>query len=715
MDIKKLLESMTLQQKIFQLLALNACIFAGKGEVDITGPVSELTIDLNLVYEAGGVLNTIGAERMKTIQDTFLEKNSAKIPLLFMQDVIHGHKTIYPINLGLAASFDRDLERECAAMAAKEASVDGISLTYAPMVDLARDARWGRVMETSGEDPYLSCEMAKATVEGFQGDMGKYNIATCVKHFAAYGGAEAGRDYNTVDMSERTLREFYLPAYKAAIDAGAKMLMTSFNSLNGIPASGNKKLLKDILRDEWGFEGVVISDYNSIIEMITHGTVENRKEAALLSMDAGLDVEMASTSYAEFFEELIKEGKITEEQVDRAVERVLKLKEDLGLFENPYRSASEEESSKIILCDKHREIARRAARESAVLLKNDNILPFSDNVKSVAVIGPHANTGSIHGFWYCGGRASDTVTVFDGIKKVVGDRAKYAKGCEVDITSTDTSMIAEAVELARNSEVVILTLGEHQFDSGEGNSKTNIEIPEVQYKLLDEILKVNKNVAVLLFTGRPLAIERLSKTAPAILNMWMPGTEAGNAVADLVFGKCSPSGKLTMCFPYNVGQCPIYYNHYNTGRPRPEAEGRFGYISSYIDAPNKPLYPFGYGLSYSTFEYSDFKLSSNVIRRGESVTCSVKVKNTGNYKAKESVQFYIRDCVASVIRPVKELKGFEKIELEVGEEKTVEFTITEDTLAFFGADLKRRAENGKFLIFIGRDSTCKHFAELELK
>lgn len=716
MDIKAILEKMTVKEKAYQLLQLNTLAYSvDKGVVKITGPVAQDEIDKDYIFEAGSALNSVGAQRLIDIQTNYLKNSNNKIPLVLMQDVIHGYRTIYPINLAISASFDTQLAHDCAQMAAKEASIDGVQVTFAPMVDLVRDARWGRVMESSGEDPYLACKMAKATVEGYQGNMGKYNIAACVKHFAAYGAAESGRDYNTVDMSEHTLREYYLPSYKAAIDAGVKMVMTSFNSLNGIPAAGNKWLVNDILRKEWGFDGVVISDYASFKEMIIHGYAEDAKDAAHKAMTATGDIEMVSTSYAMHMEELIAEGKVTMEQLDKAVLRVLKLKEELGMFDNPFRYTNVEEAEKIILCPEHRDLARYAAEQCAVLLKNDGVLPLSEDVKSVAVIGPLANTGEIYGNWPCGAKAEETIPVFEGIKAIVGNRAKYAKGCDVAFDANDFSGIDEAVELAKNSEAVVLCLGEHQMDSGEGHCKSKLELPYVQYKLLYEVLKVNKNVAVLLFTGRPLCLERLNQHAPAILNMWMPGTEGGNAAANLVFGRSVPSGKLTMSFPYTVGQCPIYYNQYNTGRPKPENnDARITFTSSFIDVPNRPLYPFGYGLSYTTFEYSDHKIDKTQMKSGEVLTASVKVKNTGNYKGKETVQLYIRDVCASIVRPVRELKGYEKIELMPGEEKTVSFQITEEELAFYGADMQRKAEKGKFQVFIASSSACKPFAEFEL-
>ena len=715
---EEMLSKMSLKDKIYCLEQITTATFLTKWSTYeiITGPNSKLKLDKDMIFDVGTSLNLVGAETMIDAQSNYLRNSKKKIPLSIMQDVIHGHRTLYPINLGIAASFDRSLAKEVAAMAAKEASLDGVSVTFAPMVDLVRDPRWGRVMESSGEDPYLNSEMAKATVEGYQGDMGKYNIAACVKHFAAYGAAEAGRDYNTVDMSERTLREYYLPAYKAAVDAGVKMVMTAFNIVDGVPCVGNKHLVKDILRDEWGFDGIVISDYGAFEEMIAHGACEDKKECALKAMEATCDIEMMSSCYAEYLEELMNEGKVTEEQINTSVLRILNLKEELGILDKPYRSVSVEESKAVQLSPEHRAIARRAAEESAVLLKNDGVLPFSKDVSDVAVIGPLGATGKIHGSWHCGGKAEETVSVLDGMKNLLGDKVKYAQGCQIEYDSQDTSLIDEAVELARNSRCVVLCLGEHQDYSGEANCRANIELPEVQYKLLDRILEVNKNVAVALFTGRPLAISRLEKTAPAILNMWMPGTEGGNACANLIFGEAVPSGKITMTFPRVLGQCPIYYNYYMTGRPKlPENDfDRVLYTSSFIDVPNSPLYPFGYGLSYTSFEYSDLKLSGTEMTADGKLIASAKIKNTGKYAGKEAVQFYIRDVKGSCVRPVKELKGFEKLELGVGEEKTVSFEITEPMLRYWNQKLEHVSEKGEFEVFIGKDSTCSSFAKFKL-
>lgn len=716
MDIRKLLEKMTFEEKTFQLIQLNSMFFKQIGASDATGPMEDLQLDNEGIKYVGTTLNSMGAARMKEIQDEYMQNHPNKIPMIFMQDVVHGYRTIYPIPLGLACSFDMELIKDCSAMAAKEASVDGVQLTFAPMVDLVRDARWGRVMESTGEDPYLNCLASKAQVEGYQGDGGKYTLAACVKHFAAYGAAEAGRDYNTVDMSERTLREYYLPAYKAAVDAGVESVMTAFNTVDGIPAVGNKWLVDTVLRKEWKYDGVVISDYNAFRELIVHGAAEDEKQAACMAMNASVDIEMMSATYPKYLKELLAEGKVTMEQIDTAVLRVLRLKEKLGLFDNPYADSNEEEAAKFILCDEHRALAAKAAEQSAVLLKNNGVLPFKKTIKKIAVIGPLGDTGEIIGFWQCGGEAKDSVSIATGLKRKLGESKVFVEmGCDVALNAKcDVKRIKAAKKLAKKCDAVVLCLGEHEHDSGEGNSKLHLDLPEVQYKLLQEVLSVNKNTAVLLFTGRPLTVKRLHEQAPAILNMWFPGTEGGTAAANLLFGDVCPSGKLTMTFPQYVGQCPIYYNAYNTGRPRYNEKERVGYCSSYIDGGNRPLYPFGYGLSYVDFEYSEPTLSATKMQRGERIIASVKVKNKGFYEAQETVQLYIRDLYGSTVRPVKELKGFKKISLLPNEEKVVAFDIDEESLAFYGSDLKRKAESGKFAVFIGASSDCQPFAEFEL-
>ncbi len=706
MDLQKLLDSMTLEEKIGQLTQLEAKFLKSDVTADVTGPKQEMGLNDEQISKMGSVLNFKDVNEAKSIIESYLLGSEKKIPLLLMMDVIHGYRTIYPVPLAMACTFDMDVIERCSAMAAKEAALSGVHVNFSPMVDMVRDARWGRVMESGGEDLYLSCEISKAQVRGFQGDMGKYNLVSCVKHFAAYGGAEAGRDYNTVDMSEKTLREQYLPTYKAAVDEGVKMVMTSFNALNGVPAAGNKWLVDDILRKEWGFDGVIISDYNAFREMINHGYCADEKEAAFRAMEATNDIEMMSPTYFKYVEELISEGRLTIEQLDKAVMRVLKLKKELGLFDNPYRALDEVEAEKILLCPDHRALAREAAEKSAVLLKNDGILPFSDKTKHIAVIGDYADDGGIIGFWHCSGREDEATTVYEGIKKLLPDSdVKMARGCSMSLDADERIGFKEAVKLAKKADAVIFTMGEPAGDSGEGNAKMNIEIPDIQYELLNAILKVNKNVAVLLFSGRPLAIERLSTTAPAILQMWQPGTEGGSAAANLLFGKVVPQGKLAMTFPRATGQCPIYYNVFNTGRPRTNDKRRVAYQSSYIDGPNSPLYPFGYGLSYSKFEYSAPSLDKTELDESGEIMASVTVKNVGRLTATETVQLYIRDLYGSSVRPVKELKGFKKVTLAAGEEKTVEFKINSKMLEFIQPDLTVAAEKGEFSVMIGGDSS----------
>ena len=502
-------------------------------------------------------------------------------------------------------------------------------------------------------------------------------------------------------MSERTLREYYLPSYKAAVDAGCEMVMTSFNVLDGMPSSGNEKLVKSILREEWGFDGVVISDYFAFGELVTHGVAEDMKEAARLAMNATSDVEMMSAAYIHNIEALIEEGKITTEQVDKALERFLRLKEKAGLFDE-----LKDADRSVILSPEHRRIARIAAEKSAVLLKNDGVLPFDKNVKKVAVIGPFGDTGNIMGFWRCYGNAADSVPLTAGVKNLLPSaEVGYAEGVNGDLDAVaDETEIAKAAALAAKSDVVILTLGEPQGDSGEGNSKLNLELPAAQYALLDAVVKANKNTVVALFNGRPLAIKRLIDSSPAVLDVWQTGTEGGNAIARLAFGEVSPEGRLPMTFPAATGQCPIYYNHYNTGRPC-DSDKRVPYCSSYIDGPTKPLFPFGFGLTYSEFEYSGLALSTETLAANGEITASVKVKNVGSRTATETVQLYIRDVVGSVVRPVKELKGFRKVTLAPDEETTVSFRITENDLAFYNAALVRAAEPGEFRVFIGKDSS----------
>lgn len=705
MDLQKLLSQMTIEEKIGQLGQYNAQVFIDS-DAGITGPMDEIGLSKDDIYRVGSILNFKNAEEMIKLQKLHLEGDRNKIPLIFMMDVIHGYKTIFPIPLALGSSFDTELVKELTIMAAREAASAGVQVTFTPMVDYVRDARWGRVMETCGEEPLLNGLMGAAQIEAFRGDnlSNTDTLATCVKHFAAYGGAEAGRDYNTVELSEHTLREFYLPAYKACIDAGSDMLMPSFNSLNGVPAVANKWLMQTILREEWGFDGLVVSDFNAIRELVTHGVAENLKDAAEASFKCGCHIEMSTNGYYKYLKELIIEGKISEAELDRAVLKILELKEKLGMFEDPYRAASPEREAEICLTDENRALAKKAATECAVLLKNDGILPLSQKQKKVAVIGPFADNHEILGFWKCRGKDENSVTVKEGISNLLKETQIVAvKGCGNTWDDLDKSGFEEAIAAAKDADAVILCLGEPQNYSGEGNSRTDIDLPGVQNELAEEIIKVNPNTAVVLFTGRPLAIKKLNDIAPAILNMWFPGTEGGNAVAELLFGIANPCGKLTMTFPKTVGQCPIYYNHANTGRPKSKEDDdrHFIYHSNYIDCGNFPLYSFGYGLSYSNFIYENMTLSSKEMDANGEIEVTVTVFNDSETAGKETIQLYMRDLVASNVRPVQQLIDFKKVSFEPFERKVVKFIVTEPMLRFWNNENEFISEDGKFALSIG--------------
>lgn len=705
-DIKKLMESMTVKEKVGQLVQLAPFFFNENTKGEITGPMQDMGIDEKDIKNAGTVLGIGGAKEAIEIQKSYLEKNEKKIPLIFMADIIHGYRTIFPIPLALGCSWDEEMAEKTARVAAKEASAAGIHVTFSPMVDLVRDARWGRVMESTGEDPCLNSMFARAFVRGYQGDdiSKEENIAACVKHFAAYGAPEGGREYNTVDLSERILREYYLPAYKAAVDEGAKMLMTSFNTVNSVPSSANSWLMRDILRSEWGFDGVVISDWGAVQETIAHGVAEDKKEAAEKAIKAGVDIEMMTGCYIQNLEKLVEEGKVDIALIDEAVLRILKLKEELGLFENPFKGADTEKEAKLIVCDEHRKVAREAAASSMVLLKNENMLPLSKELKKVALIGPMADEHAILGAWSWQGKFEETVSLKEGIiNKIGADKVIFEKGC--DITEGSDEELKAAVDAAKDADVVILALGEHFDMSGECASRAFIKLPGRQEELANKILELGKKTAVVLFNGRPLEITELYSKAPAVLEAWFPGTEGGNAAADVLFGDVNPTGRLSMSFPYTIGQVPIYYNAFNTGRPKPSDESNnYKYTSQYFDIPNSPLLPFGFGLSYTSFEYTDFKLDNEILTNEGCIKASVKVKNIGQLSAQETVQFYIRDISGSVVRPIKELKGFKKIYLEAGEEKEVVFEIKEAMLRFHNNKMEFKSEKGKFNAMIGPNS-----------
>lgn len=705
--IDSLLAKMTLEEKIGQMALLTS-------GWDVTGPtINENYMEFVKKGTVGNIFNAHTSKYNRDLQKVAVEETRLGIPLLFGYDVIHGYKTIFPIPLGEAASWDLEAIEKSARVAAEESAAAGLHWTFAPMVDIARDPRWGRVAEGAGEDTYLGVEIAKARVKGFQGDdLGATNtILACAKHFAAYGAAQAGRDYHTVDISERVLRETYLPPFKAAVDAGVATFMTSFNELDGVPASGNKHLLTEILRDEWGFDGFVVTDYTSINEMIPHGVVANEKEAGALALKAGVDMDMQGSVFQEELPGLVKEGKIKESEIDQAVRRILRMKYKLGLFDDPYRYSDEAREKETIMKPEYLEASRDVAKRSIVLLKNENnVLPINDNVATIAVIGPLAdNQKDVIGNWHGAGDFNDAVSLLTGIKERAGDSIEilYAKGSGIDDDSTQG--FTEAVETANKADLVILAIGEAETMSGEAASRSSIDLPGVQLELAKEIHKTGKPVAVVLMNGRPLAINWLDENVPAILETWFLGTQAGNAIADVLFGDYNPSGKLPMTFPRSVGQVPIYYNMKNTGRPISDNK----YTSKYLDIPNTPLYPFGYGLSYTTFEYSDIEMDKNSMGDDDKITASITVKNIGKYAGEEVVQLYIRDLVGSVTRPVKELKGFQKINLGPGESKKVDFEITPEKLAFYRRDMTFGVEPGEFKVFIGTNSVDVKEAEFE--
>ena len=702
--LKALLDGMTLEEKAGQLTQCNAGQFI-RVDAEITGPEGQpLPADaLNRVM--GSVLTFENAKQARQLQDMHLAADRNRIPLLLMVDVIHGMKTTYPIPLAMGCSFDDDLLAECAGMARREAAAAGVHVTFNPMVDTARDARWGRILETSSEEPLINGRMGAALVRATQGDdlSDPDNIACCVKHYAAYGAGEAGRDYNAVEISERALRESYLPAYKACVDAGARLVMPSFNALNGIPSVANKWLMNTVLRDEWGFDGVVISDYDAVGELVTHGVAADMKEAACLAMEASCDIDMVKGVYYQHLADLVREGRIPEKALDDAVIRVLELKNDLGLFENPYHGADEEAEKRLNLCPAHREIARRAEEESAVLLKNEGILPLKQNIRNLALIGPFAEEKRLNGFWSRPGAEAYTVTLPEGIRDRMPDlELVIARGCGAELGDTDTDGIAAAAKAARSAEAVVLCLGEPENDSGEGRSRTEVTLPGPQLALAEAVIRANPNTAVVLFNGRPLVLTELEKIAPAILEMWYPGTEAGHALARLLWGDANPCGKLSAGLPRTTGQYPMPYNRTNTGRPKPQPDtGVFPFSSSYLDSPNLPLYSFGYGLSYTSFSYEKLTLDKQSITKNGSLTVTVTVRNTGDRPGKEAVQLYMRDLVASVVRPVQQLIDYKKISLEPGEKKDVVFTVTEKQLRFWDFNCKEISEPGDFELSVG--------------
>ena len=721
-ELKRLLSEMSLEEKIGQMIQIPGYFFE---DGHLTGPALEMGLENEDLYLAGSLLSVIGAEKIVSLQKTFMEKQPHHIPMLFMADIINGYRTVYPIPLAQGCSFDPDLAERCASVAARESAASGLHVTFSPMADLVRDARWGRVMESTGEDAYLNGEMAAAMVRGYQGSdlTEKGRIAACLKHFAGYGAPEGGRDYNTVELSPRTLLDDYLPAYQRAVEAGTAMVMTSFNTLDRIPSSANKWLLQTILREQMGFEGVIISDWGALFELLNHGIAADLEEAARLSIQAGVDIDMSSPVYPKALKKLVDAGIVPVELIDLAAWRILELKNKLGLFENPCKDASAEAEQKVLLCPEHRQIAQEAAEKSFVLLKNDgNTLPL-DLHASVACIGPYWDTNKLKGAWSIFAEDEDCATLKEVFEKLSFPSIQFAEGCaiadpgtfivafretkEIDFPDPEKAL-AEAVKLARSADQVVLALGEHRETTGEGASHGNLTLPECQLRLLKEVAAVNPNVSVVLFTGRPLDIRAVQQYAKAILVAWMPGTEGAKALARVLTGEVAPSGRLSMAFPYCVGQVPIHYNQMRTGRPFHGDYRKERFFSKYLDIPNEPLYPFGFGLTYTSFVYSPVTLDQTALRAGETLHASVRVTNTGKRAGTETVQLYIRDVAGSVTRPIRELKGFRKVALEPGASQEIIFDITEDMLRFHDIHMNFTSEPGAFEVYIGPDSTTEN-------
>ncbi|RFZ81088.1 beta-glucosidase BglX [Mucilaginibacter terrenus] len=717
--VTSLMKKMTIDEKIGQLNLVT-------GGMAITGSVTNNGIDKGIVSGSiGGIFGLYGADNVRKAQDEAVKKTRLHIPLIFGLDVIHGHRTIFPIPLGMSATWDMDLIQNSAKIAAKEATAEGLNWVFSPMVDIARDARWGRISEGSGEDPYLGGKIAAAMVKGYQGTSMKNAdaVMACVKHFALYGGAEAGREYNTVDMSRIRMYQDYLPPYKAALDAGAGSFMSSFNTVDGVPATANKWLLTDLLRKEWGFKGFVVSDYTAVNEVSNHGLGDLQTVSAL-SLKAGLDMDMVGEGFLTTLKKSLQQGKVTQAKIDLACRRVLEAKYKLGLFDNPYKSIDAEREKRDVFTEENRKAARIAAEHSFVLLKNTNqVLPLKKSGGSIALVGPLAdNKRDMLGTWVIAGEWEKSISVMEGIKHIVGDNVKinYAKGSNItddttfmkrlnfgpDMVSLDSrspeDMMDEAVKAAKKSDIIVAVVGESQSMSGESSSRSDIDIPESQKNMLKALAKTGKPMVIVLFNGRPLSLTWENENAAAILDVWAPGTEAGNAIGEVLFGNYNPSGKITATFPRSVGQIPIYYNHKNTGRPYTDGPTKFK--SNYLDISNDPLYPFGYGLSYTTFNYSSIKLSKTKLKGNETLKATVTVTNTGKYAGEETVQLYIGDPVASISRSVKELKGFSKVILQPGQQKEVSFNITPELLKFYNTQLKYDWEPGEFTIEVGTNS-----------
>ena len=700
-ELLAIIEKMSPKEKVDQLLQLAADFYTENAE-DRTGPMENLDITETTIDNAGSILGVSGAQKAIDIQKNYIENNPHNLPTILMADIIHGFRTIFPIPLALGCTWNKEAVEEMASVSALESSVSGLHLTFSPMLDLVRDPRWGRVLESTGEDPYLNSEYARAMVHGYQGDNLKEDttkVAACVKHFAAYGGAIGGRDYNTVDVSETTLREKYLPSYHAAIEAGAKLVMTAFNTIEGVPASGNKKLFRDVLRDEFKFTGPVISDWAAIKEMINHGVAANEKDAARLAIEAGVDIEMMTTCYDKHLLELVEEDARYMDLLDESVLRILELKNDLGLFENPYRGADVEKEKEVILSDSHRESARKIAEKSMVLLENNGVLPLAKETK-VAVFGPKATTGDLMGAWSWQGKFDEVITIAEGLS-AKGSNVTTST-VEYDLFENSTESLADAALLATENDVVVLALGEADWMSGEAASRSDIKLPQSQIELFNEVRKVAKKVVVVLINGRPLDLNDINE-ADAVLEAWFPGTEGGNAIANILFGEVNPSGRLSMSFPESVGQVPVYYNTENTGRPYESAPDE-KYVSKYLDVSNYAKYPFGYGLSYSEVSYDEMTLNKENGAIEDTIEINVTVSNKSEVAVTETVQLYIRDLVGETARPLKELKGFEQVELQPNETKEVTIVLETKKLAYVHQDLSWAVDAGEFDLMVGPNS-----------
>ncbi len=723
--IDSLLQLMTLEEKIGQLnqYAIGA---------ELTGPGKKSSKD-SVRYsrllngQVGSVLNLLGAAETCKLQKQVVENSRLGIPLLFGYDVVHGYKTIFPIPLGESASWDLEIIQQTASVAAKEASAAGLHWTFAPMVDISRDARWGRVMEGAGEDPYLGSQIAKARVNGFQGNnlVLPNTIAACAKHLAGYGFVESGKDYNSVNVGKSTLLNTIMPPFKAANNAGVATVMNAFNDIEGVPSTANHYLLQRLLKQDWQFDGFVVSDWNSIGELINHGTAKDKWQAAAQAINAGTDMDMESDAYIENLQALVASGIVKELTINEAVRRILRIKFRLGLFDNPYRYCDTDRENNVLLSEENLAVARDVARKSIVLLKNEGGLLPLNNRKSIAIIGPLAkDKDSPLGNWRAVGKQGSAVSFYEGITAALdGIEVSYAEGCklsvgpnnffeEVEVENKDKSGFLEAKKLAQNADVVLMVLGETAYMSGEARSRADIGLPGLQLELLQEVYAVNKNIVLVLMNGRPLTVPWEAEHIPAIVETWHLGSEAGNAIADVLMGKYNPSGKLPMTFPRAVGQLPIYYNHKTTGRP--SSDNDYVFYTHHTDVKSTPLYPFGFGLSYATFEYSNLLLSKNQLAESEVITVSVTVENTSKIGGEEVVQLYIQDVAGSITRPVKELKGFKKVYIKPGEASVIKFNISTDDLAFYRKDFTYGTEPGKFRVFIGGNSRDVLLGEFEL-